>query len=642
MKYAIIFAATAAAHQAYGGYGEYAPSSASVKPSTTAKPIGYTTIVPGYGKQPVTVTTQNQPYPTCVSATAAYGTEGCAQWKEDTYVSTVIKDYDNNYATVTNTEQPVIVYHTKTTITHSATGTGGYAAPTGAASKNGTEGCWYELYEKIEEVPYKELGPNALHGYPGSGLYSKGDKEQPVHVKEYKGGKWSEYDHVYSYGTPKPEVKVYEKPGVYVVPSKDVVVQYPVDHPAEATTTAKAGETCTYGGQSVQATQTGYITAPYAAYETTVQGGSTVTETVIQYTTIYASTTGNYQVTKPTTTVYDHDVEVTYPTAQHYDAGVYHQPAQTVTITSAGQAYTCEYEKTKATPSPIVPGYNKPVPSAMSPQGGKYPSQSAKPAHNGTAPAYGSYPASSPVAAVSKPAYNGGNHYGANTMSTMVTVPVKPYATPSGKYPVGAVSSSAPAEYSVASASSTPCDTSSTPAAYQTQPAAYTPSVPAAVSSSPAVYSSAPAEYSVASASSTPCETSATPSATPAAYKPATPAASSPAAYQPAPAVSSPAAYQPAPAASSPAAYQPATPAAYQPAPAASSPAAYQPAPAASSPAAYQPAPAASSPAAYESSPYQATPSPATNEYEQSDNSYGSTDNQYEQPKQSYNDYPSY
>ena len=280
MKYALIFAATAAAYEAYGGYGADVESSSAVKPSTSAKPIGYTTIVPGYGKQPVTVTTQHQPYPTCVSP--AYGGKDCAKWDEDAYVSTVIKDYDNNYATITKTAQPVVVYHTKKTITHSATATSGYAAPTGVAYKNGTEGCWYELYEKIEEVPYNQLGPHALPGYPGSGLYKEGEKKQPVNVKEYKGGKWSEYVHEYSYGTPKPEVTTYEKPGVYTIPSKDVTIDHPVTYPAEATKTAKAGETCTYGGQSIEAKQTGYITGAYAAYETKVNGGKTVTETVIK------------------------------------------------------------------------------------------------------------------------------------------------------------------------------------------------------------------------------------------------------------------------------------------------------------------------------------------------------------------------
>jgi hypothetical protein len=251
MKYALIFAATAAAYEAHGGYGADAKSSTVVKSSSSVKPIGYTTVIPGYGKQPVTVTTQHQPYPTCVSA--VYGAKGCDKWEEDAYVFTIIKDYENNYATVIKTEQAVVVYHTKKTFTHSATGcptpTGGFAAPTGTAYKNGTEGRWYELYEKIEEVPYNKLGPHALPGYPGSGLYIEGENKQPVHVKEYKGGKWSEYVYEYSYGTPQPEVTTYEKSGVYIVPSKDVTVNCPVAYPTEATKTAKSGETCTYGGQ---------------------------------------------------------------------------------------------------------------------------------------------------------------------------------------------------------------------------------------------------------------------------------------------------------------------------------------------------------------------------------------------------------
>jgi hypothetical protein len=584
MKYALIFAATAAAYEAYGGYGADAESSSVVKPTTSAKPIGYTTIVPGYGKQPVTVTTQHQPYPTCVSP--AYGGKDCAKWDEDAYVSTVIKDYDNNYATITKTAQPVVVYHTKKTITHSATATSGYAAPTGAAYKNGTEGCWYELYEKIEEVPYNQLGPHALPGYPGSGLYKEGEKKQPVNVKEYKGGKWSEYVHEYSYGTPKPEVTTYEKPGVYTVPSKDVTIDHPVTYPAEATKTARAGETCTYGGQSIEAKQTGYITGAYAAYETKVNGGKTVTETVIKHTTIYASTTGNYEVSKPTTTVYDHDTEVAYPTAKHYEAGVYHHEAKTVTITKPGQAYTCEYEQTKKYEATSIPkkstdhaayptsipahdnsyGHNKPSATPNKPTEGEnnhpsypatpkqptegehnhpsypatpnkptegennYPSYPAGPVKGHSSSVQESYPASTPVTIYTKPSYNGGNAYGDNGKSTMATVSSKEHAYPestpaygtASSAPVYGASSSAPAygTESSAMASSTPCESSSASVTPAKSSDVYSASTPAFESS---IYSAS----SPAAASSTPCESS-TASVTPAkssGYSASTPAA---------------------------------------------------------------------------------------------------------------------
>ncbi|KAI8938478.1 hypothetical protein NX059_004370 [Plenodomus lindquistii] len=404
MKYALVFAATAAAsYDAYGSYPENAKSSSSdVKSMTSSKPIGYTTIYPGYGKDPVTVTTQHQPYPTCVSA--GYGGKDCDKWEDDKYVSTTVKDYDSKTVTVTKVKQPVTVYHTKKTITHSATGkngnptsSAGYAQPTGSAYKNGTDGCWYELYEKIEEVPYNKLGPHALPGYPGSGLYPEGDKKQPVHVKELKGGKWSEYEHTYSYGKPEDEVTTYEKPGVYTVPAKDVTVDYPVAHPAEATKTAHAGETLTYGGQYIDAKETGYVTGAYGAYETKYDGGKTVTETVVKYTTIWVTATGKVEVTKPTTTVCDKDTEVAYPTAKTYAPGVYHHDAKTVTVTKGGEAYTCKYEQTeKYDPTPKDDKHVWAYPTGTSAKGDDYgykaSATASKPAGDDKYPVNSGYP----------------------------------------------------------------------------------------------------------------------------------------------------------------------------------------------------------------------------------------------------------
>lgn len=505
MKYSLIFAATAAAYDAYGGYGEEFKSSSSVKP------IGYTTVFPGYGKDPVTVTTQHQPYPTCVSA--GYGAKNCDKWEEDAYVSTVIKDYNKKDVTITKTYEPVTVYHTKKTITHSATGkyngyatpTGGYAAPTGSAYKNGTEGCWYELYEKIEEAPYNKLGPHALPGYPGSGLYKDGYEKQPVHVKEYKGGKWSEYDHEYSYGVPEDEVKTYEKPGVYTVPAKDVTVKagYPVTYPAEATKTAKAGETCTYGGQYIDAKETGYVTAAYGAYETKVYGSETVTETVVKYTTIYVTKTGHYEISKPTTAVYDHDTEVAYPTAKYYEPGVYHHDAVTVTVTKSNEPYTCKYEQTKKyepTHTPKggkdYPAYPTSTPVYDDSYGYKPSATPKKPTEDDkeypTYPVKGNstyghdsnpYPTATPVAVYSKPSYDGEYGYGKDAKSTPVAVYSKPYdskATPvydDKDYP--------------AKASSTPCDEDKKPYPTPVKPSVYDPEAyghPAPTPAKPSVY----------------------------------------------------------------------------------------------------------------------------------------------------------
>ncbi|KAL1602171.1 hypothetical protein SLS59_004857 [Nothophoma quercina] len=386
MRYALIFAGVAAAYDAYSydgyaenkvssstpavkysastpahkGYGdEYKTSSAPVpSKSSTSPKVGYTTITPGYGKEPVTVTSQYQPYPTCGAA----GSDGksCEQWNEDKYVSTVINDYNSKKVTVTYVEKPITVYQTKTTITHYPTasasgGKDGKAYPTGSYGyddkKNGTK-PWYEMQEKIHEIPYKNLGAHGLPGYGGSGLCKSCDDEQPYKVKEYKDGKWSEYQTTAMYKAPTADVKTYSKTGVYTEPAKDVTVTYTVTKPSEATTTAKAGVPVTYGGYTTDFKETGVKTCAYGAYETGKDSnGKDVTSTVVKTVTVTVSTTGKYEVAKPTTTTYAQDTEVKYATVSVYQPGVYHKDAQTVTVTKAGQTASCDYKQTKTYPA---------------------------------------------------------------------------------------------------------------------------------------------------------------------------------------------------------------------------------------------------------------------------------------------------
>lgn len=189
MKYSLLFAATAAAYDAYGGYGAQPNSvpakfsssvgvsssasayggygekaTTSVKASSAAPKAtpcstsigkdGYTTVIPGYGKTPVTVTSQHQAYPTCVAK--GYNGKSCDKWEDDKYVSTTITDCNKKVVTITNVKDYVTVYQEKKTITHYATPTiGGYGAlSTGTSSKNAT-GNWYELYEKVHVVEYQ-------------------------------------------------------------------------------------------------------------------------------------------------------------------------------------------------------------------------------------------------------------------------------------------------------------------------------------------------------------------------------------------------------------------------------------------------------------------------------------------------------
>lgn len=545
MRYALIFAGVAAAsYDAYGqdGYGENQassstpaikyptstpaaggyeagyPTSSAPAPSksSTSSKIGYTTVYPGYGKQPVTVTSQYQPYPTC-GAAGANG-KSCEHWGEDKYVSTVITNCEDKKVTVTHVEQPVTVYHTKTTITHYPTasahgGKGGNAYPTGSygagsygsgSDKNSTK-PWYEMYEKVHEIKYKDLGAHGLSGYGGSGLCKSCDDEQPYKVKEYKNGKWNEYEATAIYKAPTPEVKTYTAPGVYTEPAKDVTVTYSMTKPAEATTTAQSGVPVTYGGVTTEFKETGVKTCAYGAYETGKdQYGQDVTSTVVKTVTVTVSTTGKYEVAKPTTTVYDHDTEVAYPTVSVYQPGVYHKDAQTVTITKAGQTASCEYKQTQT-----YPAGPKETPS----HGGEYPhgeKSSSKPSVNTKTGYQPEYPASTPAVAKSSSKPVGEYHVSSSAPS----------------YPEYPASSSTPA-YNTEVSSSTPCS-SSTPAA-ETKTSSYpsheTSSVPSypGTSSVPQYETSSVPQYETSSvpqyetstvphgASSTPCESSSTP-----------------------------------------------------------------------------------------------------------------------------------
>ncbi|KAF9701141.1 hypothetical protein EKO04_001087 [Ascochyta lentis] len=582
MRYALIFVGVAAAYDtygyegygdskasstpAYGGYGdEYKTFSAPApsKASSSSK-IGYTTITPGYGKQPVTVTSQYQPYPTCGAA----GSDGksCDKWTEDKYVSTVINDYDSKKVTVTYVEKPITVYHTKTTITHYPTassvgGKDGKPYPTGSYGyddkKNGTK-AWYEMYEKVHEVKYKDLGAHGLPGYGGSGLCKSCDDEQPYKVKEYKDGKWSEYDTTAVYKAPTPETKTYEKPGVYTEPAKDVTVSYTMTKPSEATTTAEAGVPVTYGGVTTEFHETGVKTCAYGAYETGKDNnGKDVTSTVVKTVTVTVSTTGKYEVAKPTTTVYDHDAEVKYPTVSVYQPGVYHKDAQTVTITKSGDTYSCDYKQTKTYPAepkktpthgdeyphggkssskpsvetktsteykPEYPASTPSVAKSSSRPGNKYPVTSSAPAYPDSTPVYGDKKSSStPCASSSKPAVETKSSSEYPSYPASSSVPAYDEHKSSTEYPAYPASSSFPAydehksstEYPAYPAtttvphyegsSSTPCPSSTKPVdAYKSSSIAH-PEYPVASSSAPAYYpaasSSAPAYYPEASSS---------------------------------------------------------------------------------------------------------------------------------------------
>ncbi|KAH3960059.1 hypothetical protein HBH96_014200 [Parastagonospora nodorum] len=577
MKYALLFAATAAAsYDAYGGYGgadfssapaqvsssaiassapayggygsQPAPSSKAPSPvssatsskatpcSTSVGQNGYTTVVPGYGKPPVTVTSQYQAIPTCVAQ--GYDSKSCAKWGEDKYVSTTLTDADKKVVTVTNVKDCVTVYHEKKTITHSATPTlGGYAAPSSypIGAKNST-GTWYELYEKIHVVEYENIGKNALPGYGGSGLCHECDNAQPYTIKECKSGKCSEEKKTLNYGKPKDEVKVYEKPGVYTVPAKVVTVypSAPTGPAGNGNGHPKAPEAGVYTYEAKTIT----ITKPNQQYTCTYELPKQTPSKSEEYPASATKTPAHgeeYPVTK--TEVHNNGNEASStPKAPGNEYPSYpNVPAKSNSTSSAhGNGYgsapsstPCTESETHATPTPA----------------------SSKPAEYGniassSAPAYGNTGSSS------APAY-GDNGYGAH--STLVV------ASSSKPVEYGQPASSSAAAYNngyggekpsasvPAKASSTPCESelkhTYTPAATATpyvpvygsnKPSSSAPVYNGEKSSSAPVYggnkpsSSAPAyagsSSAPAQASSTPCESelkhSSTPAATPTPYVP--------------------------------------------------------------------------------------------------------------------------
>ncbi|KAF3046742.1 hypothetical protein E8E11_003207 [Didymella keratinophila] len=542
MRYALIFAGVAAAYDAYGyegypeskassstpavkystsapaygGYGQEHKTSSAPAPSKSpsSSQLGYTTIYPGYGKEPVTVTSQYQPYPTCGAA----GSDGksCNKWNEDKYVSTVINDYNSKKVTVTCIDKPITVYQTKTTITHYPTASSGKASPTGSygsydAKKNATQ-PWYEMNEKVHEIKYKDLGEHGLPGYGGSGLCKSCDEEQPYKIKEYKDGKWSEYETTAIYKAPTPETKTYDAPGVYTEPAKDVTVTYTMTKPSEATTTARAGVSVTYGGYTTDFKSTGVQTCAYGAYETGKdKNGKDVTSTVVKTVTVTVSTTGKYEVAKPTTTVYAHDTEVHYPTVSVYQPGVYHKDAQTVTITKSGDSASCEYKQTKT--------YSTPAASKTPTYGGEYPhggKSSSKPSVETKTESKPYYPASTPSVSKSSstpdnkyPATSSAPHYGEYSASSSTPV----YDTKKSSSTPCASSSSKPSvetkTYSQEYPHSTPVYSSSVPIYESKTSSVHYPEYPA--SSSTPIYSASTPVYSQKS-SSTPCSSSSKPS----------------------------------------------------------------------------------------------------------------------------------
>ncbi|KAF2015633.1 hypothetical protein BU24DRAFT_491852 [Aaosphaeria arxii CBS 175.79] len=324
-------------------------------PSSSAKPA-YTTINPGYGHAPVTVTKQYQAVPT-------YDASGKSS--EYLWVSTVIKGCNGEPVTITKTNQKVVLYSTKSTATRYRTEpAAGYAAPTGYFPKNSTATPvvkpYFELYEKVHEAKYKDLGPKALPGYKGNKLYKGSKDKQKVTVKEFENGKWNKYVHTFDYGVPKPSATTFATPGVYTIPAYEKTITKYETVAAETTYTAQFGDSLTYGGYTITVTETEPTTITTKVPQS-YQTEGTKTITVYKTEVVTCTGAGEYEVEKPTTTKFEQPTTFVYPTTTVYPPGFYHHDAETVTVTKSNEPYTCKFQSTDKPSYPIsstTKGYN--------------------------------------------------------------------------------------------------------------------------------------------------------------------------------------------------------------------------------------------------------------------------------------------
>ncbi|KAH7392330.1 hypothetical protein DE146DRAFT_662248 [Phaeosphaeria sp. MPI-PUGE-AT-0046c] len=455
MKYALLFAATASAYEAYGGYnaqssstpakvssaasapgyGGYGsqpvtsskasvPASKATPCSTSVGKNGYTVVTPGYGKPPVTVTSQYQSYPTCVAA--AYDGKSCDKWSDDKYVSTTIVDYNKKTQTVTKKEEYITVYHEKKTVTHYATSTAlGYGAVSTPVAKNST-GVWYELYEKVYVCEYQNMGKNAMVGYTGSGLCQKCDDEQPIVVKEYKNGKWTEEKKTMNYGKPKDEVKVYEKPGTYTVPAKTVTIY------SKPTGKAPENNVYTYPGKTITITKSNqpytctYEIPKQTPSKTPSKNEEKVTKTPSYNDYGYATPTPkkpennygdypSYPVKSNSTSVPVYGGVKPTPTPV-YGNGYGYDNKPSSSIPSKASSTPCDDDKKKPTPTPYQPSYDN---------GNSYnDNNKSKPSPTPSNPSYDNGNNNKPTPTPYQPTYDNGNSYNDNNKPKPSPTPV--------------------------------------------------------------------------------------------------------------------------------------------------------------------------------------------------------------------------
>jgi hypothetical protein len=308
------------------------------------------------------------------------------------------------------------------------------------------------------------MGKNALVGYSGPGLCQKCDDVQEVVVKEYKGGKWTEEKKSFNYGKPQDEVKIYEKPGVYTVPAKVVIVYTSsptgkapeaniYTYEAKVVTITKPNQpyTCTYElpkqtpvktpskGEDYPATVTKTPTNNndygYKASATPKKPENDYPSYPSYLVKSNTTSVGNAYGGKPTSTpcsvsskpVYGDNGYAARPTPTPassskpvYGDNGYGAKSTPVVASSSIPAYGNNEYGSKSTPTPPAYGDNKPTSSAPSkPSSTPCDEDKKTPTPTPAKPVYDdSYKATPTPPTPSKPVYENNNGYGDNSKPT--------------------------------------------------------------------------------------------------------------------------------------------------------------------------------------------------------------------------------
>lgn len=346
----------------------------------------------------------------------------------------------------------------------------------------------------------QNLGKNILVGYSGSGLCNACDNKQPVTIKEYKNGKWTEEKTVFIYGKPLDEVKTYATPGVYTVPAKTVTV-YPT-----ASGKPYAPSVYTYPVKTVTITQ--YNQAYTCTYEVPKQTPSKTPSNAYPVTVTKTPSVNNYGYSTPSAT--PKKPENNYPS---YGKGN--------TTSSAAPSSTLCTKSSLSTANPStstsVYGQYDYVSSSAPSKPSSTPctkSSSTSVASTSNMPAYGNYGygSSSSSSAPSKPS---------STPCTKSSSTIVASTSSKPAYGDYGYSSSMPPYGGYVSSSSTPSKPSSTPCSSSTavssssKPAEYAYPSPTPSPSMPVYYGNGPSSSTPSKPSSTPCETDKHSAATP-------------------------------------------------------------------------------------------------------------------------------